>query len=183
MRRLADGLRSRWQSILSVYPFSLLTSVRLSRESEYGLDALRVLAMQPPSKVMLVEEIAEAGHLPPRFLAQILQKLRRYTLVSSHRGAVRGYSLARPPHNISLREIFEAVEGPDFFTRCLFWPEQCNDQQPCSLHNRWAKIRPKLRAMLEGTTLAQMAPRPGRGGSSLGRRTGRKRTSRRMREA
>ncbi|MFQ5520011.1 MAG: RrF2 family transcriptional regulator [Candidatus Methylomirabilia bacterium] len=156
--------------------------MRLSRESEYGLDALGVLAMQPRGKVMLVEEIAKAGHLPPRFLAQILQKLRRHSLVSSHRGAVRGYSLARPPHSISVREIFEAVEGPDFFTRCLFWPERCNDQHPCALHNRWTMIRPKLREMLEGTTLAQMASRSRRGGYSLGRRTGKKRTSRRMRQ-
>ena len=89
----------------------------LSRESEYGLEGLIVLARQPGGKVMLLQEIAEARGLPPGFLARIFQKLKHHNLVSSHRGAVRGYSLARPPSKISLREIFEAIEGSELFGR------------------------------------------------------------------
>jgi Rrf2 family protein len=77
--------------------------------------------------------------------------------VKSYRGAIRGYALARPPQEIRLREIFEAIEGPGLFERCVFWPEQCSDQKPCLLHSRWAKIRPQLQAMMEETTLDQVA--------------------------
>jgi len=131
--------------------------MRLSRESEYGLEGLKVLARQPQGTVMLLEEIAEAGQLPPRFLAQIFQKLRRHRVVASHRGAVRGYSLARPAQEITLREIFEAIEGPELLERCVFWPERCGDHHPCCLHSRWAMIRQNLKEMIEGTTLEEVA--------------------------
>lgn len=130
--------------------------MKLSRESEYGLEALSVLARQPQGKVMLLREIAESGRLPEGFLAKVFQKLTRHNLVRSHRGAIRGYALARPPQGIKLKEIFEAVEGPDLFERCIFWSGRCGDQNPCRLHQRWAKIRPQLEAVMEETTLAQV---------------------------
>lgn len=143
--------------IASIESLRILAPVRLSRESEYGLEGLRVLAKQPKGTVMLLQEIAAAGHLPPRFLSQIFQKLRRHHVVSSHRGAVRGYSLAKPPHQITLREIFEAIEGPDLFARCVFWPGRCDDQHPCRLHGHLAAVRQNLKQILERATLEEMA--------------------------
>lgn len=116
-----------------------------------------MLARHGEGKVMLLREIAEARGLPSDFLAKIFQKLARHKVVSSHRGAVRGYALARPAREISLREILEALEGPDLFSRCIFWPGQCGDQNPCRLHDQWGKIRPGLQAMMETVTLEQAA--------------------------
>lgn len=131
----------------------------LSRQSEYGLEGLIVLARQPQGKVMLLQEIAEARQLPPGFLAGIFQKLRQHNLVASHRGAVRGYALARPPREINLRQIFEVIEGPNLFGRCIFWPRRCDDREPCSLHPAWATISANLLKMMEKTTLAKVASR------------------------
>ena len=47
-----------------------------------------------------------------RYLEQIFQRLRRAGLVQSKRGPGGGYTLARAPEEISLREIIEALEGP-----------------------------------------------------------------------
>jgi Rrf2 family protein len=96
--------------------------VILSRESQYGLEGLIVLARQPRGKIMLLRQIAQAGQLPAGFLARTLQKLRRHSLVSSHPGAVRGYALARPPQEIRLRDTFEAIEGPTVSRRFIFSP-------------------------------------------------------------
>ncbi|MDP2626532.1 MAG: Rrf2 family transcriptional regulator, partial [Candidatus Rokubacteria bacterium] len=112
--------------------------MRLRRESEYGLEGLKVLARQREGGIMLVQEIASAGDLPEYFLAKIFQKLSRRGVVISHRGAVRGYSLARPADTITVREILEAIEGQGVFEQCIFWPAQCSQQHPCSLHHRWA---------------------------------------------
>ena len=139
------------------YPLTFLTPVILSRESEYGLEGLIVLARQPRGKVMLLQEIAQARRLPPGFLARIFQKLKRHNLVSSHRGAVRGYSLARLPSKISLREIFEAIEGPDLFGRCIFRPRLCEEHNPCSLHADWVRMRKELRSATQETTLKHVA--------------------------
>ena len=143
--------------MVSTYPLGFLTPVILSRESEYGLEGLMVLACRRRGTIMLLQEIAEARRLPPGFLARIFQKLRRHNLVSSHRVAVRGYALARPPGEITLLEIFEAIEGPSLFERCIFWPRRCQDQRPCSLHGRWTRLRARLRRVTEETTLEQVA--------------------------
>jgi Rrf2 family iron-sulfur cluster assembly transcriptional regulator len=132
-------------------------SMRLSRESEYGLEGLKVLARQPAGEVMLLQDIATAGKLPERFLAKIFQKLSRRGVALSHRGAVRGYSLARPAGAITLREILEAIEGQGLFDRCVFRPAHCSPRRPCSLHDRWVTLKPKLERMLETTTLEELA--------------------------
>lgn len=143
--------------------------MKLSRESEYGLEGLRVLARRPQGTVMLLQEIAAAGNLPERFLAKIFQKLARRGLLRSHRGAVRGYSLARPTASISACEILHAIEGDDLFERCAFWPSRCSGQRPCVLHREWnSRLRPVLREVLEGITLEQIAAEPSRSLRALG---------------
>lgn len=131
----------------------------LNRESQYGLEGLIVLAKQPRGSVMLLQQVAQAGGLPAGFLARTLQKLRRHNLVTSHRGAVRGYALARPAHQITLREIFEAIEGPTVFRRCICSARRSGDRDCCRLHAEWAPIAAKLLAVMEETTLAQVASR------------------------
>ncbi|MFQ5840678.1 MAG: RrF2 family transcriptional regulator [Candidatus Methylomirabilales bacterium] len=143
--------------------------MKLSRKSHYGLVGLIVLARQPLGSVMTVREIAEAGRLPSGFLAQIFLQLRRQRVVVGNRGAARGYSLARPPDQISLREIFEAVEGPDLFGRCIFWSGLCEGQDPCTIHHLWAQTRPLIQGLMERTTLAQVVSLP----RSPGRRVNR----------
>jgi Rrf2 family transcriptional regulator, iron-sulfur cluster assembly transcription factor len=145
-----------WTSIDSS---DLLTPVILSRESQYGLEGLVVLARQPRGKVMLLSQIANAGHLPAGFLARTLQKLRRHNVVSSYRGAVRGYALARPANEITLREIFEAIEGPNVFPRCIFSRQHADDGDPCRLHEEWAPIADQLHQTMTKTTLAHVASR------------------------
>jgi len=131
--------------------------MHLSRESEYGLKAMIYLAQQPPATVLTLHQIAEAKDLPVGFLAKTLQKLARHGLLQSFRGRRRGYSLARDPSEIRLRELLEAIEGPDLFHRCLFWGHRCGDTNPCLLHPGWREIKPYLIEFLEGMTLAVLA--------------------------
>lgn len=152
--------------------------MRLSRESEYGLEGLRVLANRPAGTVMLLREVAEAGGLPARFLAKIFLKLRRQHLVRSHRGLVRGYSLMRPAKTVTMREIIEAIEGPGLFERCAFWPSRCDQEHPCPVHRQWGeKLRPTLKEILEGITLAQVAATTPRRAPRASRGTARRRYS------
>lgn len=130
--------------------------MKLSRESEYGLEGLLFLAKQPPGTVMLLGDIAKAQGLPQSFLAKIFQKFVQHGLVRSYRGRRRGYALARPPTAIPLKKVLEAVEGPDLFDRCIFWTDRCADTNPCLLHNRWKQIKPQLMKMMERTTLKDL---------------------------
>jgi len=133
--------------------------MKLSRESEYGIQGLIHLAQQPPGTVTQLAGIAEAQGLPQSFLAKIFQKFMQYGLVRSFRGTTRGYTLGRPAAEITLKEVLEAIEGPGIFERCIFWSHRCAEDNPCVLHEGWKQIKPKVTAMMEVTTLQDLARR------------------------
>ena len=57
-------------------------------------------------------QLAADGNLPERFLLHILRDLVNHGLLRSTRGVDGGYALIRSPHDVTLLEIIEAVEGP-----------------------------------------------------------------------
>ena len=131
--------------------------MKLGRDSEYAIDGLLVLAKKPLGTVMLLRDVAEAARVPQNFLAKIFQRLAHGGIVTSSRGAVRGYALSRTPRKYKVREILLTVEGPDLFDRCVFWSDRCADSNPCPLHFRWKKVRERvIGALMERTTLADL---------------------------
>ncbi len=138
--------------------------MKLGRESAYGIEGLLALAKKPPGTVMLLTDIAAARGVPKSFLAKIFQKLTRHGVVRSLRGSIRGYALARRPKEIKVKEILLAIEGPDFFERCIFWSDRCADTNPCPLHDAWKQVKQQLvGGVMERTTLADLMKRTPRG--------------------
>ncbi len=87
-------------------------NVELSSRVEYALLALLELASHHPKESPLtVNEITAAQEIPERYLDQILTVLRRAGIVQSLRGAKGGYLLAKKPWQITLLEVFSALEG------------------------------------------------------------------------
>jgi Rrf2 family protein len=108
--------------------------MQLTRESEYALAALGYLITQPQDQFVALSEIAEAKNLPRAYLAKTFQKLARHDVLVSSRGRSMGYTLARPADEISVLDVFVAVEGPRLLQRCWLWPARCCTQDPCILH-------------------------------------------------
>ncbi|HYM69928.1 MAG TPA: Rrf2 family transcriptional regulator [bacterium] len=135
--------------------------MKLSRESEYGLAGLVRLAQLQPGAIVQLKDIARAQALPQMFLAKTFRKLTLYGVLISYRGRRRGYALARPPKQITVREIVESIEGRDILRRCIFWSNQCSDDHPCLLHPMWQAMRPQMTEALERLTLNDIARRRG----------------------
>jgi len=134
--------------------------MKLGRESAYAIEGLLVLAKKPLGTAMLLRDIAASRGVPKSFLAKIFQKLTRSGIVSSSRGAIRGYALARRPKEIKVKEIFVAIEGPDLFDRCFFWSDRCADSNPFPMHFRWKQVKQQvIGKLMERTTLADLAKR------------------------
>ncbi|MCS7171893.1 MAG: Rrf2 family transcriptional regulator [Armatimonadetes bacterium] len=127
--------------------------MRLTRETEYALRALSYLAGLSGGEAAPASRVAQACGLPREFLSKTLRRLVRLGLLRSSRGRSRGYALTRSPREISVREVLEAVEGPDYFRRCVFWDSRCSEDRPCVLHPVWAGVRPQLVEALGRITL------------------------------
>lgn len=133
--------------------------MKFKRESKYGLEGLVYLGRLPPGRVTSLKDIAAGEKLPQEFLAKIFPKLVHHGLVRAYRGARRGYALAKPPEQISLRAILEAVEGPNVVLQCFFWGNECDVENPCPVHCRWREVRRLINDVLEQTTLRDLIVR------------------------
>lgn len=130
--------------------------MKLSRESQYGLTALRSLVGKPPEMFSSVTTIATETGLPSPFLAKTFAKLVRGGIVMSSRGKERGYRLQRPPEEISVKEIIEVIEGDQIFKRCVFWSNGCSEESPCPLHDEWRRLRPLVSEGFSQLSLASL---------------------------
>jgi Rrf2 family protein len=90
-------------------------------------------------------------------LAKIISQLSLAELVTTHRGAGGGVTLARPPSDISLLQVIEALEGPVHLNRCLIEPEACPQNGHCPVHDVWAKAQTQLSTLLDLTTFDRLA--------------------------
>jgi len=101
-----------------------------------------------------LEELAQREAVSPNFLVQILNDLRRASLIESRRGKSGGYRLARPPAAIRLRQIVEAVEPS--LLRCAFSPD--GESGP-AVRQAWLEISQGLSSRLDEVTLEQLVAR------------------------
>ena len=86
--------------------------MKLSNKGRYGIRAIFDIAFHNEGKATQIKDIAERQGIPPRFLEQIFQDLKRVGMVTSKRGPKGGYALARPASEIRLGDIVRALEGP-----------------------------------------------------------------------
>ena len=83
----------------------------ISRKADYALRAVVLLAAAPPERPMQVQEMAERGGIPLKFLEQILLVLKRGGLLRSKRGVGGGYHLDKPSRRISVADILALIDG------------------------------------------------------------------------
>jgi Rrf2 family protein len=131
--------------------------VRISAKADYALRAAVELAAREGTGPVKGDAIGKAQAIPVKFLENILAELRIAGLVESRRGADGGYWLARPAAKITLADVIRAVEGPLAAIRGERPTEVefCGSAAP--LRDVWVAVRASLRAVLERTTLADVA--------------------------
>lgn len=105
---------------------------------------------------MKAEAIARSQDVSLKYLLDILRDLKRAELVRSKRGPDGGFALSRPPAEISLADVFRAVDGPladvhDESLRGLRY-----EGPAAALPEVWMAIRGSLRRVLETVTLADL---------------------------
>lgn len=86
--------------------------VKLSSKGRYAVRALFDIAFYNEGRPTQVKDIADRQSIPPRFLEQIFQDLKRAGIVGSKRGPQGGYLLARAAEKIPLGEVISIIEGP-----------------------------------------------------------------------
>ena len=129
---------------------------RVSRLTDYATVVMTCIAAHPGEDVLSTAEIAEQAHLELPTVSKLLKSLGHAGLVESFRGVNGGYRLARPPQQISLAEIVEAIEGPLGMTECTLSEGQCEREAQCGVRGSWQHINHVLDNALRTMSLADM---------------------------
>ncbi len=82
---------------------------RLSTKGRYGARAMLDLALHYGEGPVLLKDIAKRQQIPERYLEHLIVSLKVDGLVNSMRGARGGFTLAKPPSQISLSKIIQIV--------------------------------------------------------------------------
>jgi len=86
--------------------------ISITTKSPYAVRALAELARFGDAGPVPIGELARRRDIPVQFLEQLFAVLRRAGLLRSQRGVKGGYSFARPPHEITVLEVTELLDGP-----------------------------------------------------------------------
>ena len=133
--------------------------MRITTWAEYGLICALHLARRAGEGPITGREIAAGERLPADYVEQILLRLRRAGLVNSTRGARGGYSLAKTPDEISVREVIAASELGTFDLHCVTHPvgeERCAESQSCSIRPVWVMLQQKIDNVLDSVHLGDL---------------------------
>jgi Rrf2 family protein len=122
--------------------------------TDYAVRALLEIASRSDQRGSVTrDEISEIQGIPRRYLATILNELRRAGLVSANRGPEGGYRLAKPAHLIALADVIRAVDGPLTQVGGIR-PENLQYRGAAAkLGHIWLELRAAERHILESTSL------------------------------
>ena len=103
------------------------------------------------------EHLATDLDIPSGFLDDILRLLRNGGLTRSHRGPEGGWSLAKPPAEITVADIIRVLEGPLASVRGVQPHDLASIQIDEPFISLWVSVRAVLRSVLENVTIADLA--------------------------
>ncbi|MBI5385644.1 MAG: Rrf2 family transcriptional regulator [Verrucomicrobia bacterium] len=128
----------------------------LSQTTGYAIQALACLE-RIGGQPCFVRDVADCTGIPRPYLAQIVNRLAHQGIVSAKRGYKGGIFLTRPPEEICLLEVVEAVEGKGWIGPCMLAVKDCDGGSVCPLRDFWEDICKQVRDKLSRTTLADVS--------------------------
>ena len=144
-------------------PDSGRLTMKLSSRVRYSVRALIELASAYPDDMLSVGDVAKAQCISAKYLEQLLRALKQAGLVESARGTQGGYSLARPPDSVTLRDVYRAVEKDDINpVHCVADPTRCPLADICPTRDTWVEIRDSIVRVLDQTTIQDLVERGNR---------------------
>ena len=130
--------------------------LRLSTKGRYGTRVMLELALNYGEGHMLLKDIAKKQDISVGYLEQIMPNLKAAGFINASRGAHGGYTLARPPAEITLSEIVSSLEGSISLVECINPPEVCDRVDFCVTHDLWSEVSEKIENTLRSKNLQDL---------------------------
>jgi Rrf2 family transcriptional regulator, cysteine metabolism repressor len=122
----------------------------ITSKSPYAVRALAELARMGSAGPVPIGEIARRRDIPVQFLEGLFATLRRAGILQSQRGVKGGYSFARPPEDVTVLDVVDALEG------------RLGADAATDTADVWTEAIDALRLKLQAITIAEVAQREAR---------------------
>jgi Rrf2 family protein len=128
--------------------------LELTKRADYAIRTVLALARAADDERLSVRRVAADQRVPERFLPQVMRDLVRAGLVDGTVGRAGGYRIAKPPAEISLLDVVEAVEGDSRRRVCILRGGPCALDGVCDVHAVFAAAQNDVLQRLRATTVA-----------------------------
>ena len=126
----------------------------LSGAASLGIHTMMHLA-EESEKRSTTAKIAERFRFSPHHLAKIHQRLAKAGLLLPVRGPGGGVTLRKPPEEITLLDVYEAIEGPIPVCECVFGHPVCGRKR-CLFGGLLQDVNERIQDHFKRTTLADL---------------------------
>jgi Rrf2 family protein len=128
-------------------------SLKLSTKTRYGTRAIIEIAKSYGKNPVKREDISKKEKVSKTYLENILIALKTHGIIDTQRGANGGYRLAKPPSEITMLDIVNALEGSISPVECLEQNVKCNMLPKCKTRKVWQKLMEAQKEVLCSITL------------------------------
>lgn len=132
--------------------------MRITTKGRYALRAMTNLAASYRGKPRPIKTIAADEEISPEFLEQIFFKLKKQGIIGSVRGPGGGFVLQKDPNEITIKDIFLAVDEGLDLTPCTVCGDNsggatCSRQEQCLVYSVWKDASEHIIGYFEGISL------------------------------
>ena len=129
----------------------MATILKISEATTLALHAMIYIAANS-GKPVSTSTLAKRFNASAAHLSKVMQRLTHFGFLKSQRGPAGGFVLTRSPKQITLLEIYEAIEGAIPDSTCLFDEPVC-DGKDCILADLLKHIHKETKSFLKNTTI------------------------------
>lgn len=131
--------------------------MKLSTKCRYGARAMVEIARNFNSGVPTKrKDITAHQGVPGSYLENILISLKNSGLVITVRGPKGGFSLRRPPQQITMLEVVESLQGSLAPVDCLDGSQDCHRANTCVTRSVWQRMREAQEEVLRSVTIQDL---------------------------
>ncbi len=131
--------------------------MKLSTRARYGVRLMLELALKYGKGPVYLKDIAKEEEISEKYLSVIIIPLKAAGLVHATRGVHGGYTLAKNPSEINLKEVVDILEGGTCLVDCVKDPAACPRSQTCASRDLWDMVSARMSEALSAMTLEALA--------------------------
>ncbi len=137
--------------------------MKLSPVEEYGLRCLMQLAKQgDQQQPTTIRQIAESEGLSTAYVGKLMFLLQKAHLVQATRGVQGGYVLVKKPSELTVEEVFKALDPQDqtdaICEKFTGSEDACVHLSACVLKRVFNGLSEHINTYLRGVTLQDLVP-------------------------